>query len=682
MIGLAVGHSEKPMRSLDVLAKVASDELETEPQTYRTSSRTPKEGQKSAQENSKHVKKEDGQTVSKKSSLQEKSPKKGTGGNVETAETTIKEEEAQSKKLPKKVTKRSIQSLEEVTLEHIIHLSTRSIFSLFADLTSDEIKRLYTYHCFLMPDKCQEQFSSFGNETRARIQMMKHLDGHIHTLTERANDPNAKEEFIAIPLRVRRKKETEAAKKKKRPALATTEPTSSKKRKTKAKFTSLKSSKSSDKESGNDSSEEEKTPMNEPQSSASGSQDSEKSKSKKTKSSSEIGQGQKKGNKRQIQKQSSVDKSAEESQITLGDNAKEAEKKSASLAEGNVPATASGTKQQRKKSSKSPPIKSQEDTAQTMPESPSENVQHVAAEKLAQVQPFLDHSYTSVCGKKPGWHSVYEGNDDSEDDGDISDSSSSTSAQSQGSGLSVPILPLSHVSGGEVPMVSVEEIVPRKMNTVAAVTVAGPSSEDTGHSGEKPYPPMPKSLLATRGRLAVPEEDHSASEVEECVASPKRRKKVATFSRAQRESPADWEKRVALRCIRELKGRKKDDKMTLVCKICKDKSFTAGATLMYHYRSHAGIKPFQCLICKTTFTRQHSLNYHMLIHNNLSRFNCKDCGRKFRHPSHFKEHLRRHTGETPFECKECKSKFKTRNTYKRHLKTRHGKLLTAFGIIP
>lgn len=85
------------------------------------------------------------------------------------------------------VTKRSIQSLEEVTLEHIIHLSTRSIFSLFADLTSDEIKRLYTYHCFLMPDKCQEQFSSFGNETRARIQMMKHLDGHIHTLTERAN---------------------------------------------------------------------------------------------------------------------------------------------------------------------------------------------------------------------------------------------------------------------------------------------------------------------------------------------------------------------------------------------------------------------------------------------------------------------------------------------------------------
>lgn len=50
----------------------------------------------------------------------------------------------------------------------------------------------------------------------------------------------------------------------------------------------------------------------------------------------------------------------------------------------------------------------------------------------------------------------------------------------------------------------------------------------------------------------------------------------------------------------------------------------------------SGFKPFVCLICNTTFTRQHSLNYHMLIHNNQSRFTCKDCGRKFRHPSHFK----------------------------------------------
>ena len=49
-----------------------------------------------------------------------------------------------------------------------------------------------------------------------------------------------------------------------------------------------------------------------------------------------------------------------------------------------------------------------------------------------------------------------------------------------------------------------------------------------------------------------------------------------------------------------------------------------------------GIKPYVCLICNTTFTRQHSLNYHMLIHNNQSRFTCIECGRKFRHPSHYR----------------------------------------------
>ncbi|CAE1239216.1 unnamed protein product [Acanthosepion pharaonis] len=186
------------------------------------------------------------------------------------------------------------------------------------------------------------------------------------------------------------------------------------------------------------------------------------------------------------------------------------------------------------------------------------------------------------------------------------------------------------------------------------------------HCGQKPYPPMPKSELAKKGKMNVPEEEEPYSdEAEELATSKKKKKDTEKYAN-------EWERKIALRCIRELKNRKKDDKIPLVCQICCDKTFTASATLMYHYRSHAGIKPFICVLCLTTFTRQHSLNYHMLIHNNQSRFTCADCGRKFRHPSHFKEHLRRHTGETPFTCADCSQKFKTRNTYKRHLKTRHG----------
>lgn len=51
---------------------------------------------------------------------------------------------------------------------------------------------------------------------------------------------------------------------------------------------------------------------------------------------------------------------------------------------------------------------------------------------------------------------------------------------------------------------------------------------------------------------------------------------------------------MALRYLRELRNNRgknsADDPANLQCKICKDKTFTATATLMYHYRSHAGTR--------------------------------------------------------------------------------------------
>lgn len=82
-------------------------------------------------------------------------------------------------------------------------------------------------------------------------------------------------------------------------------------------------------------------------------------------------------------------------------------------------------------------------------------------------------------------------------------------------------------------------------------------------------------------------------------------------------------------------------------------TFPKFCTLNKMLVSLPGIKPYECRICRSVFTRQHSLNYHMLIHSNQTRFTCTDCGRKFRHPSHFKEHRRRHTGESPYECSDC-----------------------------
>lgn len=118
------------------------------------------------------------------------------------------------------------------------------------------------------------------------------------------------------------------------------------------------------------------------------------------------------------------------------------------------------------------------------------------------------------------------------------------------------------------------------------------------------------------------------------------------------------EREMAVEMIKALK-RNRDDKVgCLECRICQPKRvFTAPTTLISHYRSHAGIKPYECVLCKAVFTRQHSLNYHLLIHLNQTRFTCDDCGRKFRHPSHFKEHQRRHTGESPFQCPDCSIRY-------------------------
>ncbi|KAL6267049.1 hypothetical protein P5V15_000125 [Pogonomyrmex californicus] len=162
------------------------------------------------------------------------------------------------------------------------------------------------------------------------------------------------------------------------------------------------------------------------------------------------------------------------------------------------------------------------------------------------------------------------------------------------------------------------------------------------------------------------------SSIESTTTKPKGKAKFIGTSKEERE--------MALAYMERIKKKGNPTGNNLQCRICDPpRSFTAPTTLVSHYRSHAGIKPYECRICKAVFTRRHSLKYHMLIHQNQTRFTCTDCGKKFRHPSHFREHQRRHTGEAPFGCDDCGQRFKTRNTYKRHLKTRHNKILTTFG---
>lgn len=164
-----------------------------------------------------------------------------------------------------------------------------------------------------------------------------------------------------------------------------------------------------------------------------------------------------------------------------------------------------------------------------------------------------------------------------------------------------------------------------------------------------------------------------AAEVEKPAVRIKNKRTVAAVS--------NEDKRRALNAMEELRARgaTTDD---LMCRLCDPaRPFTAYSTLLTHYRSHAGLRPFECSLCGATFTRQHSLNYHLMTHANQTRFTCPHCNRKFRHPTHFKEHVKKHGEVVQFLCNFCPASLSTQSQYRKHLKMRHNKTIDIMGNI-
>ncbi|XP_013379037.1 uncharacterized protein LOC106163026 [Lingula anatina] len=609
---------------------------------------------------------------------------------AQVASETLASDPSAAKTPTKKLTARSMQSLDVLSLDQIAQLTDKQLLALFSDTSAHELKRNYTYTCYLMPGKCNSSFTSFGNENRARLQMRTHLLDHVSELVDEANVPGRshKIKFTAEPVPARKKRlsaekaAAKAAKKKQQKKLHLSPlkpgPASSKTfKKDKGNFTVIKSSGQSEDVyvfpkgkminlsdmvgSKNSDIDENEARENSDSGSA------EKGRSGNASSPTRKNIVKKFANK-QYRIRKSVEKNPNRTRLSA------------------LQATAGEV---------APKPKDNQETKRKIREN-----EEFILEFLSRRQPYHDHNYTTIFGPRDTSDDEMEEGQDiaeigtsrscalrwgpmpnkNEDESEQPKTLTLTLSQNHGEDINPKTMTIPVVRLDKLRLPSDMTAVPVQLVSSEEIVQMGTGSEEqavdgVGDTGQKPYPPMPKSLIAKKGKMPVPEEVLSSTDEEEINVTTLKKKKKKLV-----EGSAEWERKMALKYIRELKNKKGTEKGILVCRLCKDKTFTATATLMYHYRSHAGIKPFVCLICNTTFTRQHSLNYHMLIHNNQSRFTCIDCGRKFRHPSHFKEHLRRHTGETPFECTDCAMKFKTRNTYKRHLKTRHGKLLTASGI--
>ena len=101
------------------------------------------------------------------------------------------------------------------------------------------------------------------------------------------------------------------------------------------------------------------------------------------------------------------------------------------------------------------------------------------------------------------------------------------------------------------------------------------------------------------------------------------------------------------------------------CRTC-HKQFMQKGSLQQHERIHTGVKPHVCAICHKQFTLSGNLKKHELIHTGVKPYQCTTCHKHFTQLGHLTTHELLHSGVKHFECGICNKQFKQLGHLKRH----------------
>jgi len=104
---------------------------------------------------------------------------------AEVASQTLHSEEKRIKSMLASQNKSKAASTKRkescFTVSQLLSMPVSHLVKQFTIFTSDELKRQYSYTCALLPG-CQQKYTSFASEEKARVSIKNHLEEHLEYL--------------------------------------------------------------------------------------------------------------------------------------------------------------------------------------------------------------------------------------------------------------------------------------------------------------------------------------------------------------------------------------------------------------------------------------------------------------------------------------------------------------------